>query len=661
MNSDTFALAKSSRRDIVRRYPVGAEIIGDLVSFRVWAPAQQNVKLLLQDGREHQMNSEDDGYFRLDLDDVGAGTLYRFKLGSVAKLVADPASRFQPEGPSGYSMVVNPHTFSWHDDSWAGVTSANQVLYEMHIGTFTQEGTYAAAAKELPFLKEVGITCLEVMPLNEFCGGFGWGYDGVLPYAPTRLYGTPDDLRGFIDTAHRLGLGVILDVVYNHFGIGNRFEDFTPDYFTDRYWNEWGSSINFDGDNNAGVREFVAKNAAYWINEYHFDGLRLDATQALYDSSKEHIIAKICREARADAPNRSIYLVAENEPQETRLARSLATEGYGLDALWNDDFHHSAMVALTGRSEAYYHDHLGRSQEFVSSAKYGYLFQGQRYDWQDAPRGRPGLDLRPENFVHFLQNHDQIANSGTGLRMDKLASPARVRALTALLLLGPQTPMLFQGQEFGASSPFYYFADQSGELADMVQKGRVEFLKQFPSLNDKDFANWMPTPADRSTFERSKLNWSERESNTHVVALHRDLLRLRRGTKAIAHQDRTDGPTVDGSVIDRSAFLLRYFADDPRDERLLVVNFGEDVSIASRPEPLLAPPGDLQWSLVWSSEDLCYGGGGTKPVDLQARWTLGADHALLFAPVEAPRRTIASREELTAWQRDISNFGVGKR
>ncbi len=239
----------STSSNTTRRYPIGAEILGDTVSFRVWVPSREHVAIRLEDGSEHAMNREDGGYFRLDLEGLGAGTLYRFRLDSSLAPAADPASRFQPEGPLGYSAVIDPHDFEWSDADWTGITPNGQVLYEMHIGTFTAEGTYAAASEKLPFLKEIGITCLEIMPLNEFCGEFGWGYDGVLPYAPTRLYGTPDDLRSFIDTAHQLDIGVILDVVYNHFGVGNRFRDFTPAYFTERYWNEWGSSINFDGEN----------------------------------------------------------------------------------------------------------------------------------------------------------------------------------------------------------------------------------------------------------------------------------------------------------------------------------------------------------------------------------------------------------------------------
>lgn len=656
MNATSAAHANPASMKLQRRYPIGAEIIGGCVSFRVWAPAHGSMSLLLESGREHAMCQESDGYFRLDIDGLAAGTLYRFKFESSADPAADPASRFQPDGPSGNSMVIDPSSFSWHDHDWLGIPPHGQVLYEIHIGTFTPEGSYASAAEKLPLLKESGITCLELMPLNEFCGAFGWGYDGVLPYAPTRLYGRPDDLRSFVDVAHGLGMGVILDVVYNHFGFGDRFRDFTPDYFTERYRNDWGNAINFDGDNSAGVREFFAKNAAYWIDEYHFDGLRLDATQALYDSSDEHIIEVIAREARAAAGKKPIYLVAENEPQDTRLVRRPQEHGYGLDALWNDDFHHSAMVALTGRNEAYYHDHLGRAQEFVSAAKYGYLFQGQRYDWQDAPRGQPGFDLAPANFIHFLQNHDQIANSGSGVRLDRLAAPARVRALTALLLLGPQTPMLFQGQEFGASSPFYYFADRSGALVDVVREGRIEFLKQFPSLRDEAFAASMPVPADASTFECCKLNWSERDTNGSVVALHRDLIALRRRTGVFSTGGKGQYVAVDGNVLDRSAFLLRFFAAEPQDERLLLINLGGDLSLASLAEPLFSPPADHQWSVEWSSDEIIYGGSGRRPLDFQRRWTLGADSALLLHSLPAERRGIPEREKLFAWQGMISNM-----
>lgn len=636
-----------------RHYPIGAELSEGGVSFRVWAPAHDAVHLLLADSRAIPMSAEPDGYFRLDAPGLGDGCLYKFGLGAGKEPVADPASRYQPERPDGWSMVIDPARFAWRHPDWRGVEPRHQVVYELHIGTFTTEGTHDAARACLPLLKDIGVTCIELMPLNEFPGDFGWGYDGVLPYAPAHLYGTPDDLRAFIDAAHALEIGVILDVVYNHFGVGNRFSDFSPDYFTDRHENEWGRSINFDGKNSRSVREFVAMNARYWIDEFHFDGLRLDATQALNDDSDEHIIAAIAREARAAAPNRTLWIVGENEPQDPRLIRSARAGGYALDALWNDDFHHSAMVALTGRREAYYHDHHGRAQEFVSAAKFGFLFQGQRYDWQDAARGRPALDLGPSNFVHFLQNHDQIANSGTGSRLQGLGSPARVRALTALLLLGPQIPMLFQGEEFAASTPFFYFADHKEALAEAVRKGRIAFLDQFPSLNDEDFPGIMPNPADRSTFERCKLDWSERDANQHAVSLHRDLLRLRRQWQT---SDGADTPRLDGSVFGQNGFILRFFAEASANQRLLLVNLGADAWIESLPDPLLAPPEGFQWQAVWSSEDLRYGGSGRRPGGLQERWSLCADCAVVYQTATADRRQLPSRSELEAWQDLIGNL-----
>jgi maltooligosyltrehalose trehalohydrolase len=635
-----------------RRYPIGAELIGDGVSFRVWAPAREKAWLVLEGGGETEMTRDEDGYFSLDVPGLKNGALYRFRLDGIDGLLADPASRYQPDGPEGPSMVVDPTTFRWTDDDWQGVSPASQVLYEMHVGTFTPEGTYKAATEKLPHLKDIGVTCIEMMPVNEFCGGFGWGYDGVLPYAPTRLYGTPDDLRSFIDTAHGLGIGVILDVVYNHFGNGERLADFTPDYFAS-HANEWGAAINFDGRNAHGVRTYIARNGAYWIDEYRFDGLRIDATQALLDTSETHILKEIAWEARRAAGSRGIYLVGENEPQDTGMVRPFPDGGYGLDALWNDDFHHSAVVALTGRNEAYYHDHKGKPQEFVSAAKYGYLFQGQRYNWQDAPRGRPGLDLRPQHFVHFIQNHDQIANSGTGERMHKLTSPGRMRAMTALLLLGPQAPMLFQGQEFFASSPFFYFADHSGDFGELVRRGRTEFLQQFPSLNNQAFVDGMAQPADPSTFERSKLDWAEAERNGHAVALHRDLLKLRRDDPTF----RAGGEgriRLDGSVLSESAFLLRYFGSVPQEDRLLLVNFGLDLRIESLPDPLFAPPEACQWQVLWSSEDRAYGGIGIRPMDPQARWMLTGECALVLRPERAERRPTPEGDAMKSWQTEIS-------
>ncbi|MET0743481.1 MAG: malto-oligosyltrehalose trehalohydrolase, partial [Microvirga sp.] len=623
----------------LRRYSVGAEPVPrgsspggpspDTVSFRVWAPRHDRVALVFEDGREHPLDREADGY-HAGLVPAQAGDRYRFRLGRERELFPDPASRFQPEGPHGPSQVVDPAAYRWADGAWRGATIRGQVVYEMHVGTFTPEGTWAAAAGRLPHLRDVGVTLIEMMPINDFPGRFGWGYDGVNLFAPTRLYGSPDDLRAFIDAAHGLGIGVILDVVYNHIGPdGNYLTRFSEDYFTDRYGNDWGEAINFDGPGSAAVRDFFVANAACWIDEFHFDGLRLDATQSIHDASDDHVIAAIARAARAAAGERGIVLIGENEPQHTRLARPQAEGGYGLDALWNDDLHHSAMVALTGRSEAYYEDHRGDPQEFISAAKYGYLFQGQVYAHQQQRRGTPGLDLGPASLVTFVQNHDQIANTANGKRFHQLTSPGRARAMTALILLMPGTPMLFQGQEFWASTPFLYFADHGPDLAKLVRAGRADFLKQFPSLTDPATVGAVPVPDAPATFAACILDWGEFERHAGSVALHRDLLALRRGDPVFAAQAKGG---LDGAVLDREAFALRFFGA-AGDDRLLLVNLGRDLKRPSLAEPLLAPPEGRSWTMVWSSEDIRYGGVGTPPVETAQGWDLPGHAAVVLAPI----------------------------
>ncbi|HLP76688.1 MAG TPA: malto-oligosyltrehalose trehalohydrolase, partial [Candidatus Paceibacterota bacterium] len=497
------------------------------------------------------------GYFSAHIPEAGPGMLYKFQLDSGA--FPDPASRFQPEGPHGPSQIVDAARFRWTDQEWRGVSREGQIICEMHIGTFTHEGTWRAAGEQLPELARLGITLLEVMPVADFPGRFGWGYDGVDLFAPTRLYGQPDDFRAFVNRAHELGLGVILDVVYNHVGPdGNYLKQFAEDYFTDRHTNEWGDAINFDDVNSAPVREFFVTNAAYWIDEYHLDGLRLDATQQIFDSSEAHILTVITRAVRETAKGRGTYIVAENETQDPRLARDPRGGGYGVDALWNDDFHHSARVAVTGRREAYCTDYHGTPQEFISAAKRGYLYQGQRYSWQDKRRGEPTTGLHPSQFVNCIQNHDQIANSLYGERLHQLTSPGRFRAITALMLLMPGTPMLFQGQEFAASTPFLYFADHNPDLAKLVAAGRRKFLEQFPSIACEESKSCLSDPESGRTFQRCKLDFSEREKNAGICAMHRDLIGLRRGEPLF----RNPPPgSVDGAILGAEAFVLRYFSD----------------------------------------------------------------------------------------------------
>jgi maltooligosyltrehalose trehalohydrolase len=607
-----------------RRLPCGAEAQEGGVHARVWAPACRRVEFVIEDsGARYPLERDAHGHHSGFVEGAGPGTRYWLLLDGDRRR-PDPCSRFQPDGPHGASEVVDPSAFRWTDTSWHGVDRDGNVLYEMHVGTFTKAGTWRSAAEQLPHVARLGVTVIEMMPVADFPGRFGWGYDGVCLYAPTRLYGTPDDLRFFVDRAHAHGLAVILDVVYNHLGPdGNHLAEFSPDYFTDKYSNDWGRAVNFEGP--VPAREFFVANAGYWIDEFHVDGLRIDATQNIQDASREHALRTITERVREAAGARQGLVIGENEPQDARLVRPSSEAGFGLDALWNDDFHHTAVVALTGRREAYYHDYKGSAQELISCAKYGFLYQGQHYAWQKKGRGTPALDLPPAAFITYLENHDQVANSVFGHRLHRRASPARLRALTAFLLLGPGTPMLFQGQEFNSSAPFLYFADHKPELRGPITDGRREFLGQFPSLRDRDVQGVLPPPLAVETFERCRLDPGEREANAAALALHTDLIALRRGDPVIAQAPGR----LDGAVLAPQALVLRYFGGHHGD-RLLVLNLGCDLELMPAPEPLLAPPSGTVWTLRWSSEAVRYGGQGTPPVDPSGEWRLPGECALLF-------------------------------
>jgi maltooligosyltrehalose trehalohydrolase len=635
---------RSGTKETVRRLTVGAELLPEGgADVRVWAPACARVDLVRADtNAAFGMEREPDGYFHVLDPDARAGGRYWFRLDGPSttraegdRLRPDPASRYQPDGPHKPSAYVDPHAFQWTDGDWRGVGRSGHVMYELHVGTFTREGTWRAAARELEALADIGITVIEMMPIAEFPGRFGWGYDGVGLYAPVHAYGTPDDLRGFVDRAHALGVAVILDVVYNHLGPdGNYLHEFSPEYFTNKYKNDWGRAINFEGPKPA--RQYFVENAGYWVDEFHFDGLRLDATQDVKDSSPRHVIAEIVESARAAAGSRSLFIVAENEAQETRIVRSPADTdsrggadsggGWGADALWNDDAHHTAVVALTGRREAYYRDYQGSPQELVSCARFGYLYQGQWYEWQQKPRGTPALDLVPENFVAYLENHDQIANSPYGHRLWRLGSPGCYRALTAWLMLGPATPLLFQGQEYGSSKPFLYFADHGRDLSEAVRRGRAEFLSQFPSITDARVAGSLPDPGDPCTFDACKLDFTERRRHQELYALHRDLLALRRRDAVLSTAGRR---RPEGAVLGPGAFLLRYI-DREYGDRLLVVNLGGDLDFTPAREPLIAPPFCGPWRLEWSSESPDYGGQGTRPSHFDESPVIPGACALLF-------------------------------
>lgn len=621
-----------------RRLPIGAEVHGHSASFRVWAPKRSQVEVVLDgDGKSRRivaLEDEGNGYFS-GLIDAQVGTRYWLRLDGGEPLLPDPASRFQSDGPHGPSELIDPSLFAWSDAAWVGPAETCPIIYEMHIGSFTPEGTWAAAINHLADLRDLGISILEVMPVAEFPGRFGWGYDGVDLFAPSHLYGGPDDFRRLVDAAHASELGVILDVVYNHLGPdGNYLTQFTDTFFTHRYECEWGDTLNFDGNGSAGTREFILANARYWIDEFHLDGLRLDATQQIFDASPLHILAELGQVLRDKAARsgRRVYIVCENEPQDTRLVRPIEKGGYGLDALWNDDFHHSAVVAATGQNRAYFSGFLGAPQEFVSAAKYGFLYQGQPYPWQGKQRGTPTFGLTPERFVNFIQNHDQVANTGFGQRIHQLTSFGSYKALTALMMLMPGTPMLFQGQEFAASSPFMFFCNHNPELAAAVREGRAAFLAQFPHLARPEVAAALPDPGASDTFGRCILDHGERAHGQHaqVLALHRDLIRLRQSDEALAFPQRG---AVDGAVLSDTAFLLRWFG--PEVDHLLVVNLGRDLRLESPAEPLLAPPAAACWQTVWSSEDLRYGGRGTLPIEAEQHWQIPARAAVVLRTTAA--------------------------
>lgn len=625
-NAESEKLDRTASRE--QGLTLGARVTGEGVRFCCWAPRAGKVDVVLEPHETvYPLSKQTEGYWTGLIPDASAGMCYRYRLDG-GQAYPDPCSRFQPDGPHGASLIVDSGAYRWNDQMWRGVTMHGQVIYELHIGTYTSEGTFDSAITRLDDLKELGITVVEVMPVAEFPGRWNWGYDGVGLYASAHMYGDADSFKRFVDEAHRRELGVILDVVYNHLGPdGNYLPAFSEEYFTDRYPNEWGQAINFDGPGSREVRGFFIQNACYWIREFHVDGLRLDAVHALHDASPIHIVAELSRAARRAAGSRSIILIAECEAQWIKTIQPVAEKGWGLDGVWSEDFHHTARVAATGRSEGYYTDYRGTPQELVSCVKRAFLYQGQRYQWQGKPRGTVVSDEPAEGFVFFLQNHDQIANQLWSDRLHHKTSPGVYRALTALLLLAPETPLLFMGQEFAASAPFLFFADfPPGRLSEEIHAGRRKFLAQFPSYGSPHAQAAVVDPCDPTTFERSKLDWTERERHRDILALHRDLLRLRREDRVIAQQARD---RVDGAVIGPSAFILRY-AGEEGDDRLLLINLGADLDFRPAPEPLLAPPMGHSWVFRWSSDAPIYGGPGVIDPLTETGWKVPGGSATFY-------------------------------
>lgn len=463
-----------------------------------------------------------DGWHETLLPRAGAGTRYRFVLPD-GRCVIDPASRFQPDDVHGFSEVVDPYSYQWTTENWRGRPWYEAVLYELHIGTFSEAGTFRGAIEKLDHLAGLGVTAIEIMPIADFSGRWNWGYDGVLPYAPDSAYGRPDDFKALIDAAHRRGLMVILDVVYNHFGPDGAYvHAVAPEMFTDRRQTPWGKAINTDGPMAWGVREFFVQNALYWIEEFRIDGLRLDAVHAIRDESSRHFLSELAGRVRGGIGDRPVHLILENEENEaTRLAP------LGLyTAQWNDDVHHVLHVALTGERSSYYADYVGDTHKLGRALAEGFAYQGEVMPFRGSKRGEASTSLPPTAFVAFLQNHDQIGNRPMGERLISQASTEALRAAAATYLLLPQIPMLFQGEEWGARQPFPFFCDFTGDLAEAVRTGRREELKKCPDR----LTGEPPDPLDQATFQAAKLDWPQRAHGAHAdwLSWYRRILHVRR-------------------------------------------------------------------------------------------------------------------------------------
>ena len=511
----------------------GPQIVAQgAVRFRLWAPAHQTVSLALENAEDPiKMIPVEGGWHELTTTQARSGSRYRFVLPDGTR-VPDPASRFQPEDVHGPSEVFDEAAYPWRDRQWRGRAWHEAVVYELHVGSFTREGTFQAARKRLQHLVDLGVTAIELMPVADFPGQRNWGYDGVFPFAPDSTYGRPEDLQAFIDDAHRHNLMVLMDVVYNHFGPdGNYLSSYAPDFFTNRHHTPWGAAINFDGADSRPIREFFIENALHWIEAFHADGLRLDAVHAIRDDSATHILDELARRVRERVTDRHVHLVLENEENEaSRLVRNVEGKPIFYSAQWNDDVHHVLHTAATGELSGYYQEYHSDDQKLGRALGEGFAFQGQRMEFRGSPRGEPSAHLPPDAFVAFIQNHDQIGNRAFGERLSEIAPAEAVRAVVAVYLLLPQIPMLFMGEEWSTSRPFTFFCDFHGELAEAVRKGRREEFAKFPEFSDPAKRERIPDPQAPETFERSKLDWDELSRYPHRQWLerYRQLLAVRR-------------------------------------------------------------------------------------------------------------------------------------
>jgi maltooligosyltrehalose trehalohydrolase len=544
----------------VWRASIGASCGAAGVRFRVWAPARQCVEVVFESGTQ-RLTRAADGTFAGVVADARPGSRYRYRLDGEGPY-PDPASRFQPDGVHGPSAVVDANSFVWSDEGWRGVGLDDLVVYELHVGTFTPAGTFTAAVDQLPYLRDLGVTAIELMPIADFPGARNWGYDGVALFAPARCYGTPDDLRALIDAAHRAGLGVFLDVVYNHLGPdGNYLGCFSPYYFSRRHQTPWGDAVNLDGPHSDMVRGFFIENALHWVHEYHIDGLRLDATHALIDDSPRHFLAALSHRVHASVGDRTVLLIAEDHRNLAEMVRTEAAGGWGLDAVWADDFHHQLRRALAGDCDGYYVDYTGSVPDLATTLRRGWFFTGQYSKHLHHHRGTDPTGIAPRRFVICLQNHDQVGNRALGERLHHQIDRAAYRAATVLLLCAPETPLLFMGQEWAAGTPFLYFTDHLPELGQLVTQGRRQEFAAFSAFADAAARARIPDPQAPATFQASHLDWSETITEPHaaILRLYRTLLGLRRREPAL---QSTSWDGVDVRPVGEGALVVQRTAPE---------------------------------------------------------------------------------------------------
>ena len=581
----------------------GARPLRGGVRFRVWAPSARHLTLVVHDGAaagEFSVPKDDEDVFDLIVDRAAAGDRYSYRVNG-GDLRPDPASRFQPEGVHGPSEIIDPSAFHWTDARWRGRPAADRVLYELHIGTFSPEGTFAGATSRLETIRDLGVTVIEIMPVADFAGARNWGYDGVCLYAPSRAYGRPDDLRRLVDRAHQLGIAVIFDVVYNHLGPeGAYLPSFNEEYFTDRHVTPWGRGVNLDGPNSVMVRRFIVDNACQWVREYHADGLRLDATHALIEEDPGAIVREIVSQARR-AMARPVFIHAEDHRNLAPMVEDPALGGWGVEGVWADDFHHVVRVLLARDTHGYYVDFRGTTHELARTIQQGWLFTGQLARRSGQARGSDASRVPMYRFVVCLQNHDQVGNRALGDRLHERVPPDGWRAASALLLTVPMTPLLFMGQEWAASTPFLYFTDLEAALGEQVTEGRRREFTAFPEFSDERGQHSIPDPQARSTFESSQLRWEERAEPAHraVLELYRALIALR-----LDHPSVLGASTAvagDAVALDDETIAVR--RADGREVFWVIVRFRNAGVVDLSPATEVRAETGAEWSVVLTTED----------------------------------------------------------